>query len=69
MAKVTKATQRAVQEIRHLGERQGFTSMTFAPIPTEYKAKMEAHLELHFRLWWDTWIEQQLAYLEGKRIQ
>jgi hypothetical protein len=66
MTKVTHGTKRAVDEIRKLRERSGvFKNSPGMPVRIDDEAL--ADLKYFFDLWWDSWIEPQLDYLEGKR--
>ncbi|KKN57567.1 hypothetical protein LCGC14_0561130 [marine sediment metagenome] len=41
-------------------------SLTFAPLPQEYKRELESHLQHRWELWWDTWVAPLLDELKKK---
>jgi hypothetical protein len=66
MATLTKKQAKAIAEIRDSYKRHGLHGMTFAPIPQECKKEMEAFMQQHIRIWWESWIEPRLQDIESR---
>ena len=60
----------ALEELREKRDSCGLHKLTFAPnahkLTDEQRDQMEADLQYHFRLWWDTWIKPQLNAIEAE---
>ena len=55
-----------IRELKENRDTCGVFSLTFAPLPEEYKENLEAHLKKRFHLWWNTWVAPLLEELEKK---
>ena len=60
----------ALEELREKRDSCGLHKLTFAPnahkLTDEQRDQMEADLQYHFRLWWDTWIKPQLNAIDAE---
>lgn len=56
-----------IDEIRAKKRNCSVCSMTFAPLPNaEARKVMEAYMQEHFDLWWDSWVAPLLDEIEKK---
>lgn len=57
----------ATNSIRDEKRLCGIANCTFRSVPAELKEQIGREIQADFDLWWETWIEPQLARIDAKR--